>query len=98
MIVSKILAMISLTNVRGSRIVVRSGFIRLVAVIYAMSKIADVVMRQPMSSNESKLLRCFQKIVTRPQMMYAPKPRVIPDWGKRHDALCCVAAAFGVIT
>ena len=96
--VSKILAKISRINVRGSRIVVSSGFIRLVAVIYAMSKIADVVMRQPMSSNESKLLRCFQKIVTRPQMMYAPKPRVMPDWGKRRDALCCVAAAFGVIT
>ena len=98
MMVSKMLAKISRINVRESRIDVSSGFIRLVAVIYAMSKIADVVMRQPMSSNESKLLRCFQKIVTRPQMMYAPNPRVIPDWGKRRDALCCVAAAFGVIT
>ena len=95
---SKILAKMSRTNVRGSRIVVSSGFIRLVAVIYAMSKIADVVMRQPMSSNESKLLRCFQKIVTRPQMMYAPNPRVMPDWAMRRDASCCVAGAFGVIT
>ena len=66
--------------------------------MYATSKIADVVIRQPMSSNESKLLSCFQKIVTRPQMVYALKPRVMPDWGKRRDALCCVAAAFGVIT
>ena len=95
---SKILAKMSRTNVRGSRIVVSSGFIRLVAVIYAMSKIADVVMRQPMSSKESKLLRCFQKIVTRPQMMYAPNPRVMPDWAMRRDASCCVAGAFGVIT
>ena len=96
--VSKILATMSRTNVCGSRIVVSSGFIRLVAVIYATSKIVDVVMRQPMSSNESKSLRCFQKMVTRPQMMYALKPRVMPDWGKRRDASCCVAAAFGVIT
>ena len=96
--VSKILATIRRTSVRGSRMVVSSGFIRLVAVIYATSKIADVVIRQPMSSNESKLLSCFQKIVTRPQMVYALKPRVMPDWGKRRDALCCVAAAFGVIT
>jgi len=96
--VSKMLAKISRINVRGSRIDVSSGFIRLVAVIYAMSKIADVVMRQPMSSNESKLLRCFQKIVTRPQMMYAPNPRVMPDWAMRRDASCCVAGAFGVIT
>ena len=96
--VSKMLAKISRINVRESRIDVSSGFIRLVAVIYAMSKIADVVMRQPMSSNESKLLRCFQKIVTRPQMMYAPNPRVMPDWAMRRDASCCVAGAFGVIT
>jgi len=98
LMVSKMLAKISRINVRGSRIDVSSGFIRLVAVIYAMSKIADVVMRQPMSSNESKLLRCFQKIVTRPQMMYAPNPRVMPDWAMRRDASCCVAGAFGVIT